>query len=82
MLVPPHHGGWEPTLPAFVAAVAPKTILVSAAREPVAPLSAGPPAKAFYTRLAVEYDYYSTLRNGWIQIRFGRNGVEVETMRR
>ena len=81
VLILPHHGGWESTLPAFVAAVAPKTTLVSAAREPVAPLSAGPPAKAFYTRLAVEYDYYSTLRNGWIQIRFGKNGVEVETMR-
>jgi len=81
VLVMPHHGGWEGQLPAFVAAVAPQAVIVSSDREPEAPLSGGPAAEAFYRTLTHRYRYYSTPANGWIRVRFGTGGVEVETMR-
>jgi len=81
VLVLPHHGGWEETLPAFVEAVAPEVVLISSAREPAAPLSGGPEAAAFYERLPVERRCYSTPRHGWIRLRFGRGGLRVRTMR-
>ena len=80
VLILPHHGAWEETLPAFVRAVSPETVLVSGAREPTPPVQAGNAARSFYERLAIDYKYYSTLRNGWIQVRFGRQGITVRTM--
>ncbi len=45
----------------------------------------GPPAQEepaeFFERLRTAYRYYSTPRNGWIQVRFGGGGLEVRTMR-
>ncbi len=36
---------------------------------------------AFYAKLAREYEYYSTGRNGWICVRFGTGGTRVTKMR-
>jgi len=81
VLIMPHHGGWEETLPAFVRAAAPEIVIVSGSHEPSAPVRAGPAARSFYERLATDHKYYSTLRNGWVRVRFGRRGVTVRTMR-
>lgn len=82
VLVLPHHGAWRDTLPAFVNAVGPKLVLASTAREPSAPQSGGQAARLFYQRLTGDYEFHSTLRDGWIQVRFGRGGYQVRTMRR
>lgn len=79
-LVLPHHGAWRPSLPALVAAVGPSCILASSAREPYGPVDQLEP-RAFYDHLHAGYRYYSTPCNGWIQFRFGREGIEVKTMR-
>ncbi|HUU59061.1 MAG TPA: ComEC/Rec2 family competence protein, partial [Phycisphaerae bacterium] len=81
VLILPHHGGWEETLPDFVRAVDPRTIVVSCSREPSAPLSGGDKAREFHRDLRSRYRYFSTRRNGWIHIRFGRGQTAVETMR-
>lgn len=81
VLLLPHHGGWEEALPDFVRAVGPEIVLVSSAREPTAPLRGGPRAASFYGRLPAEYRYCSTPRDGWVQVRLGRRGVRVRTMR-
>jgi competence protein ComEC len=80
-LIIPHHGGWEKQLPAFVQAVAPKIVLVSNSRDPHGPTTAGPKTRDFYKLLHKDYQYYSTARNGWIQLRFASGRLEVETMR-
>lgn len=80
VLLLPHHGGWKPTLPDFVAAVNPQYVLVSNVREPPGPAASEQP-QGFYQRLRTAYQFYSTPRNGWIQLRFGRGEVQVTTMR-
>jgi len=80
-LVLPHHGGWERTLPEFVAAVAPKTILVSTGRKLRPPASPSKAARQFYRTLESDYRFYSTYRDGWTRLRLGRGGVRVQTMR-
>lgn len=80
-LVLPHHGGWERTLPAFVEAVGPSVILVSASRDPKGPSTAKAEVREFYDSLRRKYRYYSTPRHGWIRLRFGRGGQSVQTMR-
>ncbi|MGB2824898.1 MAG: MBL fold metallo-hydrolase, partial [Phycisphaerae bacterium] len=82
VLIMPHHGAWAETLPAFVRAVSPRTVIVSGSREPSAPVGADPNAAAFYERLAANHEYYSTLRNGWVRVRFGRHGITIRTMRK
>jgi competence protein ComEC len=82
VLILPHHGAWRDTLPAFVRAVAPSIVLVSGSRRPAAPLSGGQAAREFYDKLPAEHRYYTTLQHGWIQVRFGRGGLSVRTMRR
>ena len=81
VLVLPHHGGWETTLPAFVAAVSPKVVLVSAGSDPHGPSGKGQAPAAFYTRLKTAYKYYSTARHGWLQVRLSAAGPIVRTMR-
>ncbi len=81
VLIMPHHGAWEETLPAFVAAVSPEFVIVSGSHEPSAPVQAGPAARRFYERLATDYKYYCTLRDGWVRIRFGKQGITIRTMR-
>jgi len=81
VLIAPHHGGWEPTLPDFVRAVAPRIVVVSGAREPGPPAAATVAAREFYGQLRTKYEYYSTRRNGWVRVRFGRGKVTVQTMR-
>ena len=81
VLVVPHHGGWERTLPDFVRAVDPRVVVVSSARDPGPPAAHDQAAAEFYGHLRTRYEYYSTARNGWIRIRFGRGKVTVRTMR-
>ena len=81
VLVLPHHGNWRATLPAFVAAVAPKVIVVSSPERPAATLKGGTPAAEFYGSLPDKYSYYLTCMNGYIRVRFGRGDVTVTTRR-
>ena len=81
VLVIPHHGGWEKTLPDFVAAVDPKIILVSGRTDPKGPSASGEKTRKFYWKLKSDYRYYSTARNGWIRLTFGAGGLDVQTMR-
>lgn len=81
VLLMPHHGSWERTLPDFVRSAGPHFVLVSNSHEPYAPVGATSRRNRFLRRLKSSYRYYSTSRNGWIQVRFGRGKVEVETMR-
>jgi competence protein ComEC len=79
VLILPHHGGWNPNLPALLRAVSPKVVVASAERQPRPPVSAGQAAKDFYARLN-NLRYYTTPRNGWVRVRL--NGrLEVETMK-
>ncbi len=77
VLVLPHHGSWETTLPEFVAAVAPEIILTSGSHIPRPPADATKEAIAFYRRLVG----YATSRNGCIQVRLTPDGVKIKTMR-
>jgi competence protein ComEC len=80
VLLLPHHGSWKPALPDFLAAVNPQYVLASNSREPAGPAASEQP-RQFYERLRTAYRFYSTPRNGWIQVRFGRGEVQVTTMR-
>jgi competence protein ComEC len=77
-LVLPHHGGWEPSLPAFVEAVAPKVLLVSARTDPSAGHAAPASDKArFYGSLRSSRRYYSTCGDGHLTVRFGAGRLSV-----
>jgi competence protein ComEC len=80
-LVLPHHGGWKPTLPAFVDAVDPAVVAVSNSHPPRAPTGADEQARDFYRRLGAELPCHVTCRDGWIRLRFGAGGVDAATMR-
>jgi competence protein ComEC len=80
ILLLPHHGSWKPTLPGFLSAVRPTYVLVSNSREPAGPAADEHP-RQFYEHLRTAYHFYSTPRNGWIQVRFGAGGIDVRTMR-
>ena len=80
VLVLPHHGSWRPSLEEFIKAVAPRVVLASSGREPYGPGATEEPAE-FFGRLRRGRQYYSTPRNGWIQVRFGGGTIEVRTMR-
>jgi len=81
VLVLPHHGSWEDTLPTFVDAVDPKVVLLSASHEPRPPADRAEQAEAFHQRLRTTRRYYSTPRDGWIRLRFGGGEITVDTMR-
>jgi len=81
VLLLPHHGSWEDSLPAFVAAVDPEVIVVSSRSRPVAPLRGGRAAEAFYDSLPQEHGYYVTAMDGYVRIRFGRGNVTETTWR-
>ena len=81
VLIMPHHGGWERTLPDFVRAVKPKVVLVSGYGYAAQSQPDDSDRAAFYDALRWKYEYYATGRNGWIRLRFGAGGVHVETMR-
>lgn len=82
VLVMPHHGGWEKTLPAFVQAVAPQVILASGHRDPMGPSTAHDRIRDFYRRLRKDYRFFSTSSDGWLGVQFGPAGVNVQTMNR
>ncbi|MCJ7543585.1 MAG: ComEC/Rec2 family competence protein [Phycisphaerae bacterium] len=79
ILMLPHHGSWRPSLEEFVQAVSPKVVRASTARDPFGPPAQEEPAE-FFARLHRGYRFYSTPRNGWIQVRFGGGAMEVRTM--
>ena len=81
VLVLPHHGNWRATLPAFVAAVAPKVVVVSSPDRPAATVKGGKAAEKFYASLGTRNRYYLTCMNGYIKVRFGRGNVTVTTRR-
>ena len=81
VLVLPHHGNWRATLPAFVAAVSPKVVVVSSPDRPAETVKGGQAAKEFYASLDARKRYYLTCMNGYIRVRFGRGDVTVTTQR-
>jgi competence protein ComEC len=81
VLVLPHHGKWNNTLPAFVQAVGPTIILVSSGSDPQGPSVGTKQAREFYRKLRKDYRYYSTPRNGWVGLTFGGDKIDVKTMR-
>jgi competence protein ComEC len=82
VLLLPHHGGWEESLPEFFQAVGPKIVLASASRDPAVLGAAEASGRTeFYRRVGESGRYYTTCRNGWIRVRFGQNKLEARTMR-
>jgi len=85
VLVLPHHGGWETSLPGFFDAVRPKIVLVSARRDPLADAGPAYPLSGarglFSRRLRAGCRYYVTSRDGWTCVSFGNGRVRVRTMR-
>jgi competence protein ComEC len=81
VLVLPHHGAWQKSLPEFVAAVNPSVILVSAARDPSGPSNAKPAVGEFYQSLKRDYRYRSTANSGAIRLMLTEDGVQIRTMR-
>jgi len=81
VLLLPHHGGWENTLPEFLHAAKPGFVLLSNWRDPQAPTEPESPRALFYAEVQSRYRCYSTARNGWIQVRLGEGDIEVKTMR-
>ena len=81
VLTLPHHGSWETTLPALFDAIAPETVLVSSGRDPLGPAAGDNKARRFYRRIKAPGRYFSTARNGWVRLSFGRGKVLVQTMR-
>ncbi len=80
VLVLPHHGGWDRTLPEFVRAVDPQVVIASCRRDPTA--SPGDDRRGeFFKNLRRNTRYYSTARNGWIRVDLSRAKIDVETMR-
>ncbi len=80
-LVLPHHGGWTDSLPAFVAAVAPKFCLVSRSRDLQPPARGKDAAEPFYSRLQSQAGYRCTAHDGWIELTFGRGELSIRTSR-
>ncbi len=82
VLVVPHHGSWEKTLPAFVRAVAPEVVLVSGSKDPRGPSTAGANIRDFYNNLRKHYRYRSTARDGWLRVRIGPGPIDLTSMRK
>lgn len=80
VLILPHHGSWEASLPAFVETADPEVVLVSSARDPEGP-AGHERAREFYARLRRTRRYYVTARDGWVQVALGRREVSVRTQR-
>jgi len=82
VLVLPHHGGWETSLPAFFGKVDPEVVLVSTRQDPmVATAALDQDRSDFYRTIALSCHHYSTSRDGYIRLSFGRGGISVRTMR-
>jgi competence protein ComEC len=79
-MILPHHGSYKPALPALVAAVNPDVVVVSSSLDPRGPAS-NRQARQFFSQLRTGRAFFSTARNGWIQIRLGRDGLQTQTMR-
>ncbi len=81
ILLIPHHGGWENSLPGFLEAIQPSHVIVSNSHEP-RPAANSPKASGeFYRNLRSNYKYFSTSTNGWIKLSFGNGKVHSDTMR-
>lgn len=82
VLVLPHHGGWEKTLPDFVKAAEPSVILASGHQDPMGPSTAKARIQDFYRSLREQYRFHATSSEGWLGVQFGPAGVHVQTMAR
>ena len=81
VLLMPHHGGWTDALGSFVRAVDPDVVIVSSAWDPSRRPGASAERRALFARLTESTRYVTTARNGWVRVRFGAAGLDVQTMR-
>lgn len=79
ILVLPHHGGWDATLPAFVAAVDPKVIIVSSAEVPAGPAAGPKSGREFFEKLTRRKGFFCTALDGAVTVDFGPDGIFVKT---
>ena len=82
VLLLPHHGGWETTLPTFVDAVDAEWVVVSASHRRRAPVSSGAAGAEFYERMGIERRVWTTAEAGSIHVTLDRNGVHVRSHRK
>ena len=81
VLVMPHHGAWSKNLGAFMAAVGAEVIVTSTDCDPADRRGASGERRAFFLSLKESAKCRSTARNGWVCVRFGSTGIDVQTMR-
>lgn len=81
VLILPHHGSWEASLPEFVAAVKPRLVLASSSRRVKAPAKAGLAGQVLFRTLGAQGKLLTTAECGWIRVRFGHGRFDVATMR-
>jgi len=79
VLVMPHHGSWQPTLPDFVAALSPEIVLISTDR-PTNRMSTRAEARRFYMDIQQQVSVRTTYDHGWTQVSFGPHTLEIQTM--
>lgn len=83
ILILPHHGAWQRTLPEFIDRVNPEVVLVSSATDPQERYAwddDSSPRKRFYKTLPQKRRYYSTARDGWIRVNLTpKTKMRVET---
>jgi competence protein ComEC len=82
VLLLPHHGGWEATLPPFVDAVDAEWVVVSSSHRRRAPVSSGAAGAEFYERLGIERRVWTTAETGSIHVTLERDGVRVRSHRK
>lgn len=80
VLLLPHHGSYRSTLNDMVQQLSPSMVIVSAGHPMRIPVGQDQAAD-FLSRLQHGRTYYSTARNGYIRIVFGRGRLSAETMR-
>ncbi|MFP4106545.1 MAG: ComEC/Rec2 family competence protein [Phycisphaerae bacterium] len=81
VLVLPHHGSWEPSLPAFVRAVGAGVVVASCGRRPVASPSDPADAQEFYDHLAADRVFRCTSDDGYIAVELKSTGIKVRSLR-
>jgi competence protein ComEC len=81
VLVLPHHGIWTDALPDLIRAVDPEVVLASCGPGPDPDEPAPARIEELFEALGEGRQFYCTSRDGWIRLRIGREGMEVETMK-
>lgn len=80
VLVLPHHGGWRPTLPAFVEACGARVVIQSDASE-IRGDWPDATRRDFYRGLKTARRFYSTARDGWTCVELSGPNPTVKTLR-